>query len=352
MAEPDRRPLSRFRLPGQLVYLYLAAPIIATPVLSPRFLTFTPRRFLLETAANYVPFLGIPAGLHALYRFVMPALAPRVRRFWTKLLVHASASALVTVAIAIAVYPLCQLLTGSRGPLLGFALKCVVVSWTFLLPISLVQELRSRTEAAEAAERTALRAQIEAIQSRTNPHFLFNALNTIASLIRDDAAMAERTLERLADILRYSLQNAPAETVSLGRELEMVRDYLEIQRARFGDKLRYTIDVEDGLQTLALPPFVLQPLVENAIVHGVAGRISGGEVRLSARRRAGQAEFRVDDDGPGPEGSAHHGNGTGLRDLQRRLQLLYGDAYSLVTRANEVGGFSVQLVVPTEDATA
>jgi two-component system sensor histidine kinase AlgZ len=329
------------------VYLYLVAPIVASPVLFPRFFSFTPRRMLLQIGVNYFPFLAIPAGLHALYRFVMPALTAPVRRFGVRIAIHATMSALVTTAIALAVHPLYGVILGSSPPLLVFLPRCVVVAWTFLLPISLVHELRLRTEAAEAAEKTALRAQLEAIQSRTNPHFLFNALNTIASLVRDDPTLAERTIERLADILRYTLQNARVGNVSLEREVEIVTDYLEIQRARFGEKLRYSIEVEEGLGNLRLPPFLLQPLVENAVVHGVTGRPLGGLVRLSARRRDEQAEFRIDDDGPGPQGSAHQGLGTGLSDLRSRLELLYGNAYSLTTGANELGGFTVQLVVPT-----
>jgi two-component system sensor histidine kinase AlgZ len=332
------------------VYLYLVAPIIASPVLFPRFFSFTPRRMLLEIGANYFPFLAIPAGLHALYRFVMPSLTAPVRNFVLRIAVHAVVSGLTTIVIALAVHPMYRVILGASPPLVAFLPRCVIIAWTFLLPISLVHELRVRTEAAEAAEKTALRAQLEAIQSRTNPHFLFNALNTIASLVRDDPSLAERTIERLADLLRYTLQHARVEEVSLERELEIVVDYLEIQRARFGEKLRYTIDVEEGLRSLRLPPFLLQPLVENAVLHGITGRPQGGMVQLSARRRNEQAEFRIEDDGPGPEASAHQGVGTGLADLRTRLELLYGEAYSLRTGASELGGFMVELLVPTRGA--
>ena len=350
VACPAGTTAPKWRLPGQLVYFYLVAPIVATPLLFPRFFSFTPRRMLLAIGANYFPFLAISAGLYTLYRFVMPSLTARLRNFVLRIALHAVMSGLTTMAIGLAVHPVYRVLLGNTPPLDAFLTRCVIVAWTSLLPVSLVYELRARTEAAEAAEKAALRAQLEALQSRTHPHFLFNALNTIASLVRDDPSLAERTIERLADILRYTLQRV--EDVSLERELEIVTDYLEIQRARFGEKLRYTIDVEEGLRSLRLPPFLLQPLIENAVLHGVTGRPLGGEVRLCARRRNEQAEFRIDDDGPGPQGSAHQGVGTGLADQRTRLDLLYGKAYSLSTGANELGGFTVQLVVPARGAAS
>jgi two-component system sensor histidine kinase AlgZ len=342
-----------FGPPRQLIYLYFIAPIIASPLLHSRFFHLPARRMLLEVLANYLPFLAIPAGLHAFYHFAPRILAPRTLRFGTYMLLHASMSALVTTLIVMAIHPLYRLLSDCGAQLTSFLTTSIVIAWTFLLPTLVVQELRVRAEAAEAAERrlleqqkTALRAQIEAIQSRTNPHFLFNVLNTIASLVRDDPALAEATIERLADVLRYALQSARVERVSLASEIEILKSYFEIEQARFGDRLRYTIDIEAGVERLQLPPFLLQPLVENAVLHGIAGRPRGGLIRFSARRHDGLAELRVDDDGPGPSGSLHRGSGTSLNDLRCRLELLYGDSCSFATRANELGGFTVQLLVP------
>src|SRR5262249_51673126 len=130
-------------------------------------------------------------------------------------------------------------------------------------------------------------------------------MNTIASLVRENPALAERTVERLADVLRYALTSSRQERVSLGDELAMLRDYLDIQRARFGDRLRYAFDVEPGLERLRVPPLLVQPLVENAVLHGVAARAEGGVIRLRVRRAAGRIEVRVEDDGPGPGLSPH-----------------------------------------------
>jgi two-component system sensor histidine kinase AlgZ len=340
--------------PRQLIYLYLIAPIVASPLLHKHFFHLPPRRMLLEVLANFLPFLAIPGAIHAFYRFVRLGRGPGAPRFGVYLLLHAAMSALVTALVAIAIHPLYRLLSDFCPQLIAFLPTAIVITWTFILPTLIVQELRVRAEATETAERrvleqqkTALRAQLEAIQSRTNPHFLFNVLNTIASLVRDDPVLAEATIERLADVLRYSLQSARVERVPLAHEIEMLKCYFEIEQARFGDRLRYTIDVEPGLESLQLPPFLLQPLVENAVLHGIAARPRGGLIRLSARRHDELAELRVEDDGPGPASSLHRGSGTSLHDLRCRLELVYGDACSFVTRSNELGGFTVELLVPT-----
>jgi sensor histidine kinase YesM len=213
-----------------------------------------------------------------------------------------------------------------------------------------VLELRARAHAVERSlleeRQAALKAQIEAILSRTNPHFLFNALNTIASLIPDDPKLAEATLERLSDLLRYALQNVHAEHVPLAKELGMVEDYLEVQRARFGDRLKFRFEIEPGLEQMPVLPLLLQPLVENAVLHGVSGRTRGGSVVLSARRQGDAVEFRIEDDGPGPGNSSHRGSGTSLGDLRTRIAVMYGTLAELTTGANEQGGFTARLLVP------
>jgi sensor histidine kinase YesM len=225
-----------------------------------------------------------------------------------------------------------------------------VITWAFLLPALVVIELRARAHAVERClleeRQAALKAQIEAILSRTNPHFLFNSLNTIASLIPDDPKLAEATLERLSDLLRYALQNVQAEHVPLGKELDMLDDYLEVQRARFGDRLQFRFEIDPGLEQMPILPLMLQPLVENAVLHGVSGRVRGGTVVLCARRQGDTVEFRVEDDGPGPEGSSHRGSGTSLGDLRTRIALVYGSLAELTTEANERGGFTARLLVP------
>jgi two-component system sensor histidine kinase AlgZ len=340
------------RLPRELIFFYLAAPVVLAPLLQRNFFELSPRVMLVAIAGNAVPFLAIPPAIHAVYRFVMPGLLRRLRSLRGRVVSHVVASAATAVAASWIVHPLFMLFSNRGSSMTGYLASSVVITWAFLLPALVVQELRARAEASERRlqeqRQAALRAQLEAIQSRTNPHFLFNALNTVASLLRDQPAEAERTLERLADLLRYALQSASVEWVPLERELEMVRDYLEIQRARFGERLRYTVTVDPRLAEVPVPPLLLQPLAENAVLHGVAGRAGGGRVRVAAvRREDGAAQLLVEDDGPGPGASDHRGSGTSLNDLARRLRLIYGgEASPLTTRAGEDGGFTVEVLLP------
>jgi two-component system sensor histidine kinase AlgZ len=176
-------------------------------------------------------------------------------------------------------------------------------------------------------------------------------LNTIGSLMREDADLAERTLHRLAEILRYALASTRTERVLLRNELAVVEAYLELERARFGERLRYELDVAKDAQRAQVAPFLLQPLVENAVLHGIAGRAKGGTLQITARVSDARLVLRVEDDGPGPGASTHRGSGTSMEDLERRLELLYGGDATLVTRAAERGGFAVELTLPYTDGT-
>ncbi|MFN8588821.1 MAG: sensor histidine kinase [Candidatus Eisenbacteria bacterium] len=173
---------------------------------------------------------------------------------------------------------------------------------------------RIRAELAQA-ELRALRAQI-------NPHFLFNTLNAIASLIAEDPAAAEDVVTRLADVFRYALTSSDREHVRLGEELAFLRSYLEIERVRLGERLRVAETIEPGVETALVPGLLLQPLVENAVRYAVAARPEGGTIRIEARRVADSLELLVADDGPGfREGTAPSGHGVGLESVRERLRL-------------------------------
>ena len=164
----------------------------------------------------------------------------------------------------------------------------VVVAATMAVTSTALERVHDRQRALERREeqlrRETLRAQLSALQARTNPHFLFNALNTVASLIEDDPARAEQAVERLASLFRYSLDGSHTLTVPLGAELAAVRDYIEVERLRFGERLRVELRVEPACEALLVPPLVLQPLVENAVAHGVASRRAGATVRIGCAR--------------------------------------------------------------------
>ena len=189
-------------------------------------------------------------------------------------------------------------------------------------------------------------AQLRALQSQLNPHFLFNALNSVVTLIGRDPPLAQRTVVRLADLLRATLRTGDTQEIPLAQELEVTRRYLEIEQVRFADRLTVYWHVDESLHT-AVPAFALQPLVENALVHGIAQRPGTGTVSINAERDGNHAVLRVCDDGPGPIGS-HHSDGAGvsLANLRSRLERLYGDAASLVLHARDGGGAEAVLRIP------
>jgi LytS/YehU family sensor histidine kinase len=180
----------------------------------------------------------------------------------------------------------------------------------------------------ERARKLAIEARLSSLESRIHPHFLFNTLNSISSLIQDDPALAERLVERLAALLRFSLDSDQKGTVPLGRELKIVVDYLEIEKARFGEKLRYSIDVPLDLEAVEVPPLAVQTLVENSLKHAISRRRDGGEVHVWARATGAQIIIEVRDDGPGFEENSVI-SGHGLDNLKARLSALFANEASL-----------------------
>lgn len=339
-------------LPPELFYIYLVAPLLYSPLLIKGLFSFPLAKIVRIVAAQYVPFLCIPAVCHAVYRFLMPRWLAALRSPRWRLLLHATVITVITLCAGFPVHSLKFLISGSHSPLPTFLWTSVTISFSFMVPALLIQDLRTRRESAErlaAAERQArLEMQLQALQARTNPHFLFNGLNTVASLIHDDPVLAERTIERLASLLRYSLECGDTRLVPLSREAQIVTDYLAVQGARFGSRLRAHVEIDDAAAGAAVPPMCLQPLVENAVLHGVAPRREGGTVRVTARRRSGDLILEVRDDGPEPDEerrAQHRGTGSSLRDLKARLRLLYGDRAVLL--AGPVpGGFRARVTLP------
>jgi signal transduction histidine kinase len=196
-------------------------------------------------------------------------------------------------------------------------------------------ELRTRQVEQERAYKLLAEAQLSSLESRIHPHFLFNTLNSIAALIPSDPQRAEDTVGKLASLLRFSLNANPSGLVPLGQELKIVRDYLEIERTRFGQRLRYDVAVPETLIDAKVPPLALQCLVENAVKHVVAERAQGATIQITGSKDSGRIELEVIDDGPGFSLDAitpEHG----LGNLIARLELLFGEAGQLeVTRAGD-----------------
>jgi hypothetical protein len=193
----------------------------------------------------------------------------------------------------------------------------------------------------EHAEKIAAEAQLASLSSRVQPHFLFNTLNSIAALIRENPAQAEQTIERLAALLRSSLDSAVS--VPIEQELKLVRDYLEIQKTRWGERLRFDISTESGLRA-DVPPFSIQTLVENSLKHVAGQRQQGVDLRVRAGRQSGGVVVSVTDDGPGFDAASMKPGG-GLDILQTRLRVAYGDRAGLEFQRGN-GRMTVQLRVP------
>jgi signal transduction histidine kinase len=190
-------------------------------------------------------------------------------------------------------------------------------------------------------------ARLSALKAQLNPHFLFNALNTIAVLMREgDSAGATRVMEQLSDVLRLTLSRNNENEVTLEDELELVREYLEVERARFSDRLRPVFDVDADTLFAAVPSFALQHLVENAIRHGIARRSDAGRIAISARRDGGTLEVTVTDDGPGISDGSADVDGHGLANTRERLRTLYGERASLEVSAAPSRGTVARLRVP------
>jgi len=201
---------------------------------------------------------------------------------------------------------------------------------------------RNARAAAEARSEAAA-AQLSALQARMNPHFLFNALNTVAALVRSDRAEAERVVEDLSDVLRRTLERSASTTSTVREEIDYVRAYLALEQQRFGPRLRVERAVAPSALEAGLPPLVLQPLVENSLRHGLGSRIEGGTIRLAATVAAGRLVIVVEDDGNGFSRGWHEG--TGLGNLRQRLSTSYGSE-GILTVSDRRPGSRVVVEIP------
>jgi LytS/YehU family sensor histidine kinase len=188
-------------------------------------------------------------------------------------------------------------------------------------------------------------ARLDALKTQLNPHFLFNTLNSISSLMYTDTEAADRMMTRLSDLLRSTIQNNGAQEVTLREELAFVERYLEIEKIRFEERLRVRIRVDPEALDGLLPAFALQPLVENAVRHGIGPLESGGSLAIDGRRANGRLVVRITDDGAGAARTPVL-EGIGLTNTRARLEELYGGAASLQTGSGNGGGFFAELDVP------
>ncbi len=209
-------------------------------------------------------------------------------------------------------------------------------------------ELRTRELERERDRKMALQAQLASLESRLQPHFLFNTLNAISALIQEDPDQAERTVERLAALLRFSLDATERGLVPLAHELKIVTDYLEIEHTRLGERLTWSVDVPSEVAQRDVPPLAVQTLVENSVKHAIAPRPGGGRVKVDARVAGERLVLSVWDDGPGFTEAALR-PGHGLESLRQRLAARFGEAAPLTIGRHD-GGTLVTLSLPAGPA--
>ena len=225
---------------------------------------------------------------------------------------------------------------------LGGALFLLTSALHYLLgALASSQEAERRALQFEVASRE---AELRALRAQIHPHFLFNSLNSISALVVSRPEEARRLCVGLGDFLRRSLTLGSRETVPLSEELELAEQLLTIERVRFGDRLCHVVTADDAARACAVPPLLLQPLVENAVTHGIAQSLEGGRVVINAERRGDELVVVIDNPRD-PEAPGRHGTGIGLQNVRRRLAALHGDAASLRVQSSSEA-FRVEVRLP------
>lgn len=225
----------------------------------------------------------------------------------------------------------------------------VLVYWLILgmsTGLRYYRDAQERQRRAVELEQRLTAARLQALQMQLNPHFLFNSLNAVSSLMHVDVDAADRTLSRLADLLRRALASSSEQEVSLRQEIDFLRCYLEIEQTRFGDRLTVDVAIPDELAEARVPTLILQPLVENAIRHGIEPMAAPGAIRISAERLGDELILRVTDTGRGPGSSNRHGTGIGVANTRARLEQLYGSAQEFRLAPGANGGTEAVIRLP------
>lgn len=347
-----------------LAYTLLWNCLVAL-VLALAICVFTGKPFLHVLGASLLTSnligLAIHASLRLLVRFV-PSSRPGARSP-----VMRACRILLTFCCAVFGLAASEAILGGRVPFQGqlpgtalmkvlpyaAAIALVMVAILAAGERRLAREMaaaRQQEQMAEAA-RLLAEAKLRALQAQIEPHFLYNTLANVVSLIGPDPARARHMLERLIDFLRASLSASRAERSTLGAELDLAAAYLDLLGVRMGARLSWRIEAGDDVRALPLAPMLVQPLVENAIMHGLEPKVEGGEIVVRARRMDGGLCVDIADDGIGlVDAAPRPGGGVGLSNLRERLRSLYGPDARLHLMENPAGGVTSRLLLPMETA--
>lgn len=210
------------------------------------------------------------------------------------------------------------------------------------------RKYRERELKTSQLEARLAQSRLQVLKMQLHPHFLFNTLNAISELVHRDPDRADRMLTDLSDLLRMSFENLEVQEIPLKQELEFLRKYLEIEETRFHDRLRVHMEIAPDTLDASVPNMILQPLVENAIKHGISPKAEGGHINVGAVRNNGTLELTISDDGIGIGGESIKaiGEGVGLSNTRRRLKHLYGDSHRFELKPEGESGVSVRLDIP------
>lgn len=321
--------------------------VFAEPVLWSKRIFFFGIALIYTTPVSAMLGLGLPSVIPRLSH-----LRPELQ--WTGRFI----AILLLTAIGLSVGGFVLVAAGWLRPaaywrqILGSFSLAAVIAVSIATTISIFESLRTRLDETtialktkeleeERARKLASEAQLASLESRIHPHFLFNTLNTIAALIQEDPKKAERTVGQLASLLRWSLDASTSGSVPLCQEIRVVRDYLEIESARFGDRLRTEIDIDPEIAEVAIPPLSIQTLVENAVKHGISTRRHGGRIQVRGRRNGTGILIEVADNGE-EFATATFPPGHGLDNLRGRLRAAYGDAAAV--RLSNGGGWTTAMI--------
>lgn len=334
-------------LPRQAMWFFVVSPPLLAFLFDPTCVK-DPDHVVRALAAILAYTIIVGVGVH--YGFEWLAAKMRGASGWLRLPAHGLLTTLIVAALTLPQLPLITWVypeAASAG--MTILWRGVLVSFVYLGLASFMGHLQReavRERLVAHRERTAaLEARLAALQAQMQPHFLFNSLNTCAGLVHADPDVAEETLDRLAGFLRYALESTERRSVSLDDELDAVRSYLDVQRQRFGDRLRCSVE-SDAEGSWPVPPMLLQPLVENAILHGLSKREQGGRVDVRVTDEDGRLHIEVEDDGVGPGCSTHSGTGMGQRNVRERLELLYGGRATLRCGPGAGGGYLCAITLP------
>lgn len=224
-----------------------------------------------------------------------------------------------------------------------------VIQFAIYHSIRSYQRLRDKEQEASELLALAKERELAALKAQINPHFLFNTLNGISAMVKRDPEEARNMIARLAELLRFGFESFNHERIPLRDELYFVKSYLEIEKHRFGERLRVEYDIDREILGEPVPPMILQPLVENAVIHGIAPKEDGGTIKLTIYPEFGKLNFSLSDTGAGLNGKSSDDllkNGIGLKNTDARLRKIYGEQSRLEFENIDGSGFGLRFTIP------